>query len=129
MKKLITFLSISGFVCLIGFSSSCTKEYLQTSPPLNPTDTIYYAADIQPFFDNSCTNTSCHKPGGIFASLDLTVGASYNSLHTGGYINTADAANSLLYTKINTGGSMSQYSTSDDRAMTLSWIEQGALNN
>ena len=129
MKKIITIIGVGGLFCLIFFSTSCTKEYVQYPPPIDPTDTIYYSADMQPFFDGSCTNSGCHIPGGIFSKLDLSDGASYASLTSQGYIDTAIPANSSLYTKINVGGSMATYATPAQREMTLAWIEQGALNN
>ncbi len=101
---------------------SCTYDVNPTEPV---PDIVSYSQDMQPFFDASCVQ--CHNGGGL--SLDLSPGVSYDALTTGDYVNLAEPANSLLYTKIAPGGSMEQYSTSSETAMTLKWIEQGAENN
>jgi mono/diheme cytochrome c family protein len=93
-----------------------------------PGGPVSYADDIQPFFDAQCT--SCHKGTGI--PLDLLPGVSYNNLLTGGtppYVDISNPTLSLLYTKIAPGGSMAAYSNTQNTAMTLQWIEEGALDN
>ncbi len=106
---------------LLLFLSGC--YYDQVYIP-EPEGEISYATDMQPFFDAKCA--SCHPDD---SPPDLQSGTSYNSLLSGGYINTADPAGSLLYLKIAPGGTMETYSTPTETAMTLKWIEQGAKNN
>ncbi len=101
---------------------SCTYD---VNPTEQVPDIVSYSQDMQPFFDAKCA--SCHNGGGI--PLDLSPGVSYDALITGGYVDIAAPASSLLYTKIAPGGSMEQYSSSSETAMTLKWIEQGAENN
>jgi len=113
-------------ICALGatfLTTSCTKEYIQTAPPPDPAVPVLFSTDIQPFFNARCTN--CH--GNIAPNLESDV--SYNNLIQGGYINLATPESSLLYTKINTGGSMEAFANSAERQMTLLWIQQGALNN
>ena len=123
MKKMPKSISLFSAIAALLFSTSCKKEYLQTAPPPDPNVPVSYSADIQPFFNARCV--SCH--GSVAPNLAASV--SYNNLIQGGYINLATPENSLLYTKINVGGSMEGYANSTERQMTLLWIEQGALNN
>jgi hypothetical protein len=120
MKKLASFLLIGGFIGSMALTTSCTKEYYE---PFPIPEVISYSADIQPFFNAKCTN--CH--GNVPPSLEAPM--SYGNLINGGFIDLANPSNSLLYTKINVGGSMAPYTTSEEAAMTLKWIEQGALDN
>ena len=130
MKKIYQIAMTFGLVATIGFMSSCQKEYFVPEPLDDPNDTtttvdtVYFSTDMQPFFDNSCVG--CHNGGGI--PLDLSPGVSYDAIINGGYISTP-ATSSKLYTKLLPGESMAQYSTNAQTAMTLDWIEQGALNN
>jgi hypothetical protein len=104
---------------------SCTYDVNPSEPVPPIPDTVSYSQDMQPFFDVSCV--SCHNGGGI--PLDLSPGVSYDALIAGGYVDVAQPESSLLYTKIAPGGTMVQYSTSSETAMTLKWIELGAENN
>lgn len=119
-KKAIKLLSASLILYLV-FTTGC--YYDQVYLP-EPEGEISFATDLQPFFNANCI--SCHPDD---SQPDLQAGNSYNSLIGGGYINTADPANSLLYLKISTGGSMETFSTPQGTAMVLKWIEQGAKNN
>ncbi len=123
MKKTLQSISLVGAISALFLTASCTKEYLQTPPPPNPNIPVSFAADMQPFFNARCVN--CH--GSIPPNLEASV--AYENLKQGGYINLATPENSLLYTKINVGGTMEGYANSAERQMTLLWIEQGALNN
>ena len=85
-----------------------------------------YTEDIQPLFDRTCN--SCHS--GIVKSNDLQV-TEYDPLMAGGKSGPAvipgDAANSLLWTQIESGkmpmvGELSAV----DKAMVRDWIDAGA---
>ena len=113
-------------VLLLGFSSCAYYEKPLNDEPIP--EVVSFSEDLIPFFETSCTNTAgCHDTGDI--PPDLTEEFGYISLTTGGYINTNNPEQSLLYTKIAPGGSMEKYSTSRDTQMVLKWIEQGAENN
>lgn len=105
------------------FTTGC--YYDKVLPEAPPEGDISYSEDMQPFFDASCVR--CHNGTGIPLNLEASV--SYAELIFGDQIDKADPKNSLLYTKINTGGSMETFATDTERAMTLKWIEQGAKNN
>ena len=130
MKKIYQRLLLVGLVSAIGFMTSCEKDYF-VPEPIDPNDTtttvdtVFYATDMQPFFDLKCAG--CHNGGGI--PLNLSPGVSYDAIINGGYIDATTPSNSKLYVKITPGESMAQYSTPDDTKMTFDWITQGALNN
>jgi len=86
---------------------------------------VSYSVQIQPFFGAQCT--SWHNGGGI--PLDLSSGVSFDALNSGNYIDAANPASSIIYTKIAAGGSMEQYASDTERALLLKWLEQGAQNN
>jgi len=110
-----------SLILFLAFTSGCYYDEVYIPAPEGE---ISYATDMQPYFDSKCA--SCHPAS---SQPDLQTDTSYNSLTTGGYLNTTDPASSLLYTKIAPGGSMESFSTTTETAMTLLWIEQGALNN
>lgn len=130
MKKIYQRIFVLGLVSIVGFMTSCEKDYFVPAPPTDPNDSIpidsiSYSMDMQPYFDAQCTK--CHNGGGI--PLDLSPGVSYDAIINGGYVNTSSPASSNLYVKIAPGGSMEQYSTSAETSMTLQWIDEGAVNN
>ena len=111
-------------------------EYDYTEPlEIIITDEVSFSEDIQPIFTVFCnTGAGCHSGTSYASSLvDLSEGVAYGELMTSGdkapYIDTTAPESGLLYTKINIGGTMEQYTTPTDRAIILKWIEQGALNN
>lgn len=113
------------FVIGLGLAA-CTYETV--IPEVEPiTDTVSFNDEIIPIFDASCNFQGCHNTNGI--PPDLTADRAWVNLTFGGYVDTADAESSLLYTKIAPGGSMEQYSTPQETAIILAWIEQGAQNN
>ena len=121
MKRLILTTAFLVFVMAIAILSSCTKDYFV---PAETPENVSFSVDIQPFFDAKCIG--CH---GNIAPPKLEDPNTYMNLINGNYIDIANPASSLLYTKINVGGTMAQYCSPDERALTLKWIEQGALDN
>ncbi len=93
---------------------------------------VSYLNQIQPIFDNNCTN--CHMSGGA-ATLDLT---SYNGVMAGGVsglsIIAGDYVNSELYIRITlpqgAPGSMPPNVPLSDNEIDLiaQWIGEGAIN-
>lgn len=119
--KRIKIIAAGLMVCLLLFNTGC--EYDQVLP-VEPKDEISYSLDIQPFFNSKCT--SCHA-GNVAPNLEASV--SYDELVTDNYINVSNPQSSLLYIKINTGGSMEAFASNTERALLLAWVEQGAKNN
>jgi len=116
------------FVATFGLTG-CEKDYVYI-PKLDVTTPVSYAADIQPIWNASCAGGPCHDAGSI--DPDLTTASSYNALMTGGYVDTVNAASSILYVRMTDsndpmppGGLL----TATETNKVLAWIEQGAKNN
>ncbi|NOY36902.1 MAG: cytochrome c [Chlorobi bacterium] len=121
----VFFWSFAGLISL--YFTSCKYDYIEfEQPPV--TDTVYFATQIQPIFNDNCI--ACHKTGG--QAPDLTSGNAYNSIQSMGLVSLSDPESSVLY----------QYPDPDfpdihswkkliptQVALILNWIKQGALNN
>lgn len=110
---------------LLGLSSCANYE-----KPLDADDipaVVSFSEHLVPFFETSCARSGCHAPNAV--APELTEANAYANLTNGGYIDTDNPGQSLLYTKINSGGTMEQFSTPRDTKVVLKWIEQGAENN
>ena len=119
MKKLINLLSV-----LLVLASLAACEYAKIVPDVpSPNTPVSFATDIQPIFNKGCT---CHKPGG--PSPNLTAGNSYESLMTNNLVVAGNAASSILYQEVSTGG-MSAYCDATSAGLIKNWIDQGAKNN
>lgn len=129
MKKLLQFATLLACVVMM---ASCEYDFIQPEPaptPPDPTDTISFANDVVPIWDNnSCTN--CHKDGGI-ATPNLTAGNAYNSLTSMGLYNTDTPESSRIYTfpHPTTGEHAYKYANTTEAEIILQWITQGAENN
>lgn len=118
----------AGLIFYLAFNTGCFYDQVVPEVPELPEEDVSYSGEMQPFFDSKCV--SCHNGTGIPLNLDASV--SYNDLLTGGsppYVDIANSTSSKLYTKIAPGGSMEQYASPTETAMTLKWIEEGAQNN
>ena len=120
----------SLFLFLIGMLiiASCAKDTLETPAPIviNPTLKISFKDTIQPIFTAGCLGSFCHSGS---TSPDLSVGNAYNSLNSGGFINTATPAQSIIYKEMAPGGGMASHCTVDQANLVLAWITKGALDN
>ncbi len=123
MKNQLT-IGLASALLLVVFTTSCYYDEVLPQVVELPDEDISLSIDLQPFFEEKCN--SCH--GGSVAP-NLTSSVAYDELISGNYINTSDPESSLLYTKIIVGGSMESYATLTERAITLAWIQQGALDN
>lgn len=122
MKRLLRLISILSVVIVF---NAC--EYTTMHPPVeDPNVPVSFNTDLQPLFEKQkCTD--CHKTGGT--KPDLTAGNSYQSIMSGDMVVPGNAAASVFYQKIASGGSMSAYSSSELTGKTMNWINQGAKNN
>ena len=115
-----------GIGLMLSGLTSCTFDTIDYKPIVVP-DTVSFQNDIVlPIFEPSCAYTGCHSDNGI--PPILIEEKAYNSLQSG-FINLAEPERSVLYEKIDIGGSMAIYATDQDRKIILTWIEQGAPNN
>jgi hypothetical protein len=106
------------------FALSCSYSPL-VEPEVVVPDELSFSEQIEPIFDSKCSG--CHPNSG---GLDLSTGNAYSSLKASDkYINLNDPASSLIYTLPHPDGSHYRKYSSQDAALVLKWIEDGALNN
>lgn len=121
MKKqyLLAIISLISFIAF-----SCTYEPMVEVPVEAPTDTISFAATVEPIFAaQGCTE--CHPS---MAQPDLSVGNAYNSIMDG-RVDLANPENSIIYAKPKQGEGHFKTYTGQQAVILLTWIEQGAVNN
>ncbi len=126
-KKIIGFLAGFTMLLLIGCYKDKTVIFDTGEEITRP---VSFTGDIVPIFNSSCNGSGCHNAGG--KSPDLTIVNAFNSLSSGGYVNTGDPQSSLLYlwmtgkkgTPMPLSGANKDYN-----ALVLAWIKQGANNN
>ena len=119
-------LTIMALGLLAICNTSCTYEEL-IKPKVEVPDSVSFDVNIIPIFNSSCNVVGCHTKAGI--PPNLSEADAYTTLIFFGYVDPEiPAEENELYDKIR-NGSMRQYATDQDRALILSWIEQGALDN
>lgn len=124
MKNLATILIPLAISALLVFMSACEYD----KPVIAEIEgEVSFSEDIIPYFNASCNYAGCHNTGGV--SPDLTPENAYADLFDKNQIDLDNPEQSSLYTKIAPGGSMANYSTPNETAMVLAWIEAGAENN
>jgi hypothetical protein len=123
MKKLLLILALfAGFLAW----QSCEYDWVEAEP-FNPSDTISFSAEIIPIFERGCNASVCHGAGG--KDPILTPDQAFNSLISGGFVDNANPENSIIYTCMIPGGSMSSYTQAGEAEKVLAWLKQGAKNN
>lgn len=131
MKKL----KIISIAMLALSLHSCRKDFNYIEPVIPPPANVSFANDVYPILSNATYNcNTCHSGGQApdFSSASIA----YSAL-TAGFVNTAAPASSLFYIAVTpayTGptGQMpgsAPYLTTNEQALILAWITQGALNN
>jgi hypothetical protein len=124
--KQVGIIALAIFGALALATSSCTYEEL-IKPKVEVPDSVSFGTNIIPIFNTSCNKSGCHSKGGI--PPNLSEADAYTTLIFFGYVDPEiPVEDNKLYDEI-TNGSMKQYATDQDRALILSWIEQGALDN
>jgi hypothetical protein len=127
MKRLIIF---AGVILVIGIGvTGCYKDVNLPKPGTDPNAApiqYSYKKDIAPLFNTSCALSGCHVAG--VQAPDLETAVSYNSLVSGGFVNTLIPSQSDLYIMIN-GNMQVHIPNAADRQKVYDWIRTGALNN
>jgi hypothetical protein len=126
MKKNLTYLVV--VLLLATCLNACYYDEVATFEGL-PTN-VSLKNDVQPIFDRDCSMSGCHD---AIPSHDpsLVQEKAYQDLTSGGYVNTADPANSVLYLSVNGGGMPAGRPplSENDKKLILAWITEGAKNN
>ena len=126
MKKKLSYLVIA--LILATGINACYYDEVATFEGL-PTN-VSLKNDVQLIFDRDCTMSGCHD---ALPSHDpsLTAENAYSDLTSGGYVNTNDPENSILYLSVNGGGMPAGRAplSENDKKIILAWITEGAKNN
>jgi hypothetical protein len=120
LKALMIFAMAAFILC------SCEYEWIKPVKTTIP-DVVSFSADVMPIFNNGCNTGVCHGPGAT--PPDLSEANAYNSLITGGYVDTDTPESSTLYVTMTTGSMRPYVQNPGDADIILAWIEQGAENN
>jgi hypothetical protein len=126
MKKILTYLVVALLIAT-GLNA-CYYDEVATFEGV-PTN-VSLKNDVQPIFDRDCNMSGCHDAGPAH-SPSLVKEKAYNDLTSGGYVNTADPENSVLYLSVNGGGMPAGRAplSENDKKLILGWITDGARNN
>lgn len=129
MKKQYYFLTIVFLLFMFGISSCNYDNVVEPAPP-SPTDTVSFSQQIEPIFNSGNNCTSCHATG--VQAPDLTTGNAYNSIMNLNLVNTASPETSIIYwhpDPTNTSAHTWKKYTTNQAALVLLWIQQGAKDN
>ena len=91
---------------------------------------VTFAADILPIFQNNCSTSGCHSPGG--QKPDLSTSNAFTSLTNGNYFSIATPEDSEIYKWMKGLKALPMPpsgSNATNTAKVLAWIKQGAQNN
>ena len=126
MKK--NLISLVAAILVAGLNASCYYDEVASFEGL-PTN-VSLKNDVQPIFDRDCSMSGCHDAGPSHAP-SLVIENAYQDLTSGGYVNTADPENSLLYLSVNGGGMPAGRAplSENDLKIILAWITEGAKDN
>ncbi len=120
--KMISIISLL-FSCLF-FLTGCYSDVIEEEY-LDENTEISFSGDVIPIFENSCI--SCH--GSNYASPVLTAEKAYESLTSGGFINTEDPETSILVEQLSDDHPYKGAVTDKELQMIVLWIKQGAYDN
>ena len=108
---------------------ACEKDYL-TPKKVEITTPVSFSSDILPILTEDCSIPTCHNDGG--APPNLTAAKAYDEITGLGYVDTANAEQSLIYVRITASiNPMPPTSrlNAEEIGYILAWIKQGAQNN
>jgi len=118
MKKRVLLLLFLGTAIL----NSCEYKIIELEDPIPP---INFVTDIEPTLDSKCASSQCHA----IQNPIMIKGFAYASLTEGGYINTENPDQSIIYIKASTGDHpvlAHKQLNEEELANLLRWIEEGA---
>ncbi len=109
--------------------AACDYDFIEPeTPDIDPTDTLSFASDIAPVFEqDNCT--ACHSSSGT--QFSLTSDKAYENIVALGLLDLNEPALSPIYlvpSTANPDPHPGVYSPANE-ALVLIWIQQGAMNN
>lgn len=116
------------FFCFM-LLASCEKDY-QNSAVVDVNTPVSFSKEVVPILIEDCATINCHVSGA--QSPDLSAVSAYDQLTGLGYIDTTNAAGSILYQRITATTKPMPPSgklNAQEIAFILAWIKQGAQNN
>jgi len=126
MKKNLVYLVVALLIatCL----NACYYDEVATFEGL-PTN-VSLKNDVQPIFNRDCNLSGCHDAIPSHHP-SLTPENAYKDLTSGGFVNTVDPPNSILYLSVTGGGMPAGRAplSENDTKIILGWITEGAKNN
>ena len=127
MKKRLLYFLVIALLFTMGLNA-CYYDQVSTDGGL-PTN-VSLKNDVQPIFNRDCNMSGCHDSKSTHRPSLVSENA-YSALTSGGYINTVDPVNSVLYLSINGGGMPAGRAPLSEKDMNiiLAWITEGAKNN
>ncbi len=127
MKKALIYGISLVVVSLILTGCYYDKEVDPNSGGL-PTN-VSFSNDVQPVFTKNCAMSGCHDEVPTH-NPTLVIGASYNALISGGYINVPVPNAGILYQEISEGNMPPGAPLSSHEAnLIIAWLNEGAKNN
>jgi hypothetical protein len=132
LSNKLAFMKLKIFLPMIVLVSLITGCYYDVVTPADtnaPPQAVSFSGDLQPIFDLNCNKSGCHD--GIAHEPDLTASNSYNSIISGGFVNTTIPTESILYQEVKSGSMPLGGAplSADDTQKIFDWIRNGAPNN
>jgi hypothetical protein len=125
MKKHLIFLVT---VLLSLFITSCRYDFILPVPAEPVPEGVSFATQVEPIFNTADKCTSCHKTGG--QSPSFLTGQAYASI-VPNLVDLAKPDQSIIY--VYPGPTSSTHTwkklTTNEAAVILQWIKEGAKNN
>ena len=120
------YIKVLAFLFMIGLVA-CEYDYIfkekgdvviPDPDPINPTS---FETQVEPIFQDKCV--ACHNS----TKPVLTTGSAYANLTNGGYINTNNPQESIVYKRSTDGHGKNM--GSQELKLLLKWIVEGATDN
>jgi hypothetical protein len=123
MKGLIV---VMVALCYLLSLNACYWDNPPEPIPIDP-EMVSFETHIIPIFNESCNTAGCHDDT---HAPDLRPDVAWQSLVSGGYVNTTFPEQSEIYTSVANGGMPPTGSLSQlEIELILGWIKKGARND
>ena len=108
------------------FLNACYWDNPPEPIPIDP-EMVSFRTHIIPIFNKSCNSAGCHDDS---HDPDLREDKAWQSLHSGGYVNTTFPEESGIYRSVVNGGMPPVGTLSDTEIeLILAWVKKGGYND